>query len=194
MFDALDTKVISNRQKQKIVEHLREGEFISNTGLFSISPLDTIHWDLEDVDWGGGGQYCGHPARVVEYLFREKIRTDIAYDILERMSQWNTVAPYISQEQFGQYFGTPHVEMAMSLAGAAFAQTVIFGIFGLNPRLDGRLEIAPTYNQIIGPYSRLTGYRFNSHSYDINMYVDFYEVYGDGKFLVKNPYGYPIII
>jgi len=182
------------KKKQRIAEHIKEGEFLSNTGLFSISPLDTLHWDLEDVDWGGGGQYCGHPSRVIEYLFRNKIRTDRAFDLLKRISQWYNVAPYIPQEQFGQYFGTPHVEMAMSLAGAAYAQAIIFGVFGINPRMDGRLEINPSYDKIMGPYSNLNGYVFNSQSFDVNMYDDSYEVYRDGKFLVKNSYGTPFII
>jgi len=193
MFDALDTKVISDKQKQRIAEHLKDGEFLSKTGLFSISLIDEIHWDLEDVDWGGGGQYSGHPARVIEYLFRNKIRTDAAYEILKRISQWRSVAPYISQEQFGQYFGTPHVEMPMSIAGAAYAQAVIFGVFGLNPRLDGKLEINPSYDPVMGTTSRLTNFTFQNHSYDIYLSLGFYEAFRDGKFIARNEYGTPII-
>jgi len=194
MFDSIDTNVISDRQKHRIVDHIKDGEFLSNTGLFSISRLDTHHWDLEDVDWGGGGQYCGHPSRVIEYLLRRKIRPDIAYNILSRIISWADVAPYIPQEQFGQFFGTPHVEMPMSLAGAAFTQTIIFGVFGLNPRLDGSLVIDPSYDSIMGKFSSLQNYRFKTHSYDVRLFDQYYEVYGDGKFLVKNMYGKAYII
>jgi len=194
MYDALTTvNTISDAQIQKLISHLNDDEFLSATGLFSISQKDTIHWDLEDVDWGGGGQYSGHPARVVEYLLRRKYPTE-AFTILNRMSTWPDVTPYISQEQFGQFFATPHVEMPMSIAGAGYLQSIINGVFGFDPKYDGSLYIDPTYHPLLGLGATLQNYQFKDHKYDVIMNTDYFEVLKDGKSIAKNSYGKPVIV
>src|ERR1019366_7481248 len=54
--DLLDAGILSEKQSDAMIGHLKEGEFLGPLGVYSISKADRIHWDIEDVDWGGGGQ------------------------------------------------------------------------------------------------------------------------------------------
>ena len=69
-FDMLDAGILSDKQRDAMIGHLKEGEFLGPLGVYSISKADRVHWDLEDVDWGGGGQYTGEPLRLAESLYR----------------------------------------------------------------------------------------------------------------------------
>ena len=164
-FDLLDAGILSAKQSAAMISHLKEGEFLGPLGIYSISKADRVHWDLEDVDWGGGGQYTGEPLRLAESLYRLG-HADLAWDILNRCTKWTEHFPYIPQEIFADYFRSPEVEMELEIDAASGVQAVIFGTFGLRPHLDGSLSVAPSYHHELGQ-ARLMGYRFRGHSYDV---------------------------
>ena len=178
-FDLLDAGILSAKQSEAMISHLKEGEFLGPLGVYSISKADRVHWDLEDVDWGGGGQYTGEPLRLAESLYRLG-HADLAWDILNRCTKWTEHFPYIPQEIFADYFRSPEVEMELEIDAASGVQAVIFGTFGLRPHLDGSLSVAPSYHHELGQ-ARLMGYRFRGHSYDVILGPWDYEVLKDGK-------------
>jgi hypothetical protein len=186
-FDLLDTPVLSQKQKDAMIGHLREGEFLGPLGVYSISKADRVHWDLEDVDWGGGGQYTGEPLRLAESLYRLG-HAELGWDILNRCTRWTEHFPYITQEIFADYFRSPEVEMPLEVAAGSGVQAVIFGTFGLRPHLDGSLGVAPSYHRELGQ-ARLTGYRFRGHSYDVVLGPWDYEIFKDGKLATRSDYG-----
>ncbi len=185
-FDLLDSGILSTKQSEAMISHLKEGEFLGPLGLYSISKADTVHWDLEDVDWGGGGQYTGEPLRLSESLYRSG-HADLAWDILNRCTKWTEHFPYIPQEIFADYFRSPEVEMELELDAASGVQAVVFGTFGFRPHVDGSLSVAPSYRQELGN-ARLTGYKFHGHSYDVVLGPWDYEVFQDGKFAKRADY------
>lgn len=186
LFDLLDAGVFSPAQQKRIVSRLRDGEFLAPFGMYSISKLDEVHWDLEDVDWGGGGQYTGMPLRIAESLYRLG-SGELAWNILERCTRWTRMYPYIPQEIFGDFPGYPEVEMPLEIAAGSGAQAILFGVFGLRPRADGSLEVAPSYQAALGNAS-MTGYQFRGHSYDVAMNRGEFKVYRDGKLAGRKPY------
>jgi hypothetical protein len=190
LFDLLGTSFLSDARMQRMVSHLKEGEFLAPYGMYSISKVDRVHWDLEDVDWGGGGQYAGGPLRIAESLFRLGFHQS-GWDILNRCALWSEKFPYIPQEIFGDYLASPEVvEMEIEIAPGAGIQTILFGVFGLRPQVDGSLDIAPSYQQRLGE-AKLTGYRFRGHNYDVAMGASGFEVFRDGKSSLRSTYDRP---
>jgi hypothetical protein len=185
-FDLLDAGILSEKQRDAMIGHLKEGEFLGPLGVYSISKADRVHWDLEDVDWGGGGQYTGEPLRLAESLYRLGY-PELAWDILRRCTKWTLYFPYITQEIFADTPRSPEVEMPLEIAAGSGVQAVIFGVFGLRPHLDGTLVVSPSYHQELGQ-ARLTGYRFHGHSYDVLLGPWDYEVFQDDKPVARADY------
>ena len=186
LFDMLDAGMLSAQQQNALVSHLKEGEFLGPLGVYSISKADRIHFDLEDADWGGGGQYTGEPLRLAESLYRLGY-PETAWDILARCTKWTKYFPLITQEVFVDTPRAPEAEMPLELAAGSGMGAVVFGVFGLRPQLDGSLAVSPSYHQELGQ-ARLTGYRFRGHSYDVVLGPWDYEVFRDGKRAARSTY------
>jgi hypothetical protein len=154
--------------------------------MYSMSKADRAHWDLEDVDFGGGGQYTGQPLRIVESLYRLG-HPELAWDILSRCIQWTKYFPLIPQEVFADNPRVPEVEMPLELDAASAMGAIVFGVFGLRPHVDGTLDVAPSYHHELGQ-ARLTGYKFRGHSYDVVLGPWDYEVFRDGKQVARSNY------
>ncbi len=191
VFDLLGTGILSPAQQRRLIAHITEGQFLGPNGMYSISKGDETHWDWMDEDWGGGGQYTGMPLRIAERLFQLG-HGELAWDILSRCARWTERYPYIPQDTFTDYPGDLDEEdMPLEIASGSGVQAVIFGVFGLRPRLDGALEVSPSYNRKLGQ-AKLTGYSFRGHSYDIVMDPWQFQVYRDGALAGQHPYGEPV--
>ncbi len=186
-FALLDTGILSAEQQHLMVSHIREGEFLGPLGMYSISKADRTHWDLEDVDWGGGGQYAGKPFRIAESLYRLGY-AETAWDILARCTRWTNHFPYIPQEIFADSPRYPEVEMPIALSAGTGVQAVLFGVFGLRPHQNGSLDITPSYHHELG-VAHMTGYKFRGHTYGVTLGPWNYEVYRDGRLAARNAYG-----
>jgi len=187
LFDLLDEGVLSATQQKHLISHLKEGEFLGPYGMYSISTADSAHWDREDADFGGGGQYAGMPLRIAESLYHLGYG-ELAWDILARCTQWARYFPYIPQSIFTDFPGNTQVEMPLELSAANGIQAILFGVFGLRPQEDGSLEILPSYHHEMG-HATMTGYRYRGHSYSVLMDSREYSVYRDGNLAARNPYG-----
>jgi hypothetical protein len=144
-----------------------------------------------DEDWGGGGQYTGMPLRIAETLYRLG-HGELAWNILSRCARWTERYPYIPQDAFTDYPNDLDEEdMPLEIASGSGVQAILFGTFGLRPKMDGKLEVSPSYHQELGE-AKMTGYRFRGHSYDVVMGPWGFEVYQDGKLAAHHPYGIPV--
>ncbi len=186
-FELLDTGMLSMDEQQRMIDHLKEGEFLGPYGMYSISKSDQIHWDREDADFGGGGQYAGEPLRISESLYRIG-NSELAWDILSRCVRWAQYYPYIPQSIFTDHPGNTQVEMPLEISAGSGVQAILFGVFGLRPHQNGSLDISPSYHHELG-IAQMTGYRFRGHIYDVVMGPWNYEVYRDGKLAASSVYG-----
>jgi hypothetical protein len=188
LFDILNAGLLSERQRQRLVGHIREGEFLGPYGMYSIAKSDDVHWDLMDEDWGGGGQYTGMPLRIAETLYRLGY-SELGWNILARCARWTERYPYLPQDAFTDSIGDLDEEdMPLEIAAGSGAQAILFGVFGLRPTMDGSLAISPAYHTELGE-ATMAGYHFRGHTYDVAMMPGEYYVYRDGKLAARNAYG-----
>ncbi|WP_375386266.1 hypothetical protein [uncultured Microbacterium sp.] len=186
LFDALDTDAISPDQRAALVSHLVDGVFLGPHGMYSIAKTDEVHWDLDDADWGGGGQYTGMPLRVAESLWRQG-EPDAAWQILNRCITWTRAFPYIPQEIYTDSLRTANIEQPVEVAAGAGIQAVIFGLFGIRPDASGGLTVALSQHpSSVG--SALRGYRHGSRLVDVFLHQSEYRVVVDGV-ETSVPYG-----
>jgi hypothetical protein len=187
LFDALRGHSLTPAQKQALAGHIHEGTFLGPHGMYSIARTDRLHWDLDDVDWGGGGQYTGMPLRTAKSLWRmgEAAR---AWDIVSRCTTWARTFPYIPQEIYADRLASPVVEQSVIIAAGGGCQAVIFGLFGIRPQMDGSLQVEPTWQPgFVG--ADLTGYRHHGKAYDVALGADGFSVRCDGREAGRSPYG-----
>jgi hypothetical protein len=187
-FDMLRSSAVPAERKRRMAERIREGEFLAPFGMYSISLSDRDHWDLEDCDWGGGGQYVGQPLRIADALYTcgESKR---AWRLLSRCAKWVERFPYFPQTIYGDELKLQEhqVDWPLEISAGAGAQAVIGGVFGLQPQLDGSLVITPHWNSTLGEV-RLTNYRFRGHTYEVQLARDGFSVSTDGGPAAKHVY------
>jgi hypothetical protein len=187
MLDLLDEPGIPKDHKLRMIQGIRDGEFLGPYGMFSIARSDSAHWDREDCDWGGGGSYVGQPLRIAEALYR--LDPDKAWEVLSHCARWVEAFPYFPQTIYADELALqPHqMDWPLQISGGGGVQAVIFGLFGIQPMEDGSITISPHYNKSLGK-SKLTGYRFRGHIYDIMLNPTSFEVHRDGTCLGAKPY------
>jgi hypothetical protein len=142
MFKLFGSGVLDKEAEEGLLSHMNEEEFLSPYGLHSISKKD-LAFDQLDIDNGGGGICIGFPAQIIEKLCRAGYPAEAA-DILERILWWPDLMPYwgdsIAANCKDYRRDTP---LQNSLEGAAIAQCIIFGIFGIDAQPDGSVTIKP---------------------------------------------------
>ena len=188
LFDLLGTSTLTRSEHQAIVSHLKEGEFLAEFGLYSISRKDTVHWDRLDADWGGGGCYLGTPLRTARYLY-ESGDDKRGWDLLKRMSRFASHFAFLPQSPMAEEPAEFRTGGNLEISAGAGLEAVWFGIFGLRPNEDGSLVISPApFNPEIGE-ATLAGFQFRRHSYDVQLRRDGYRVFLDGNLCSKKRYG-----
>jgi hypothetical protein len=193
LLDLLGTSVITEHQRQALVAHIREGEFLADYGMYSISKLDTVHWDRMDADWGGGGSYVGTPLRIARRLY-EQDNPQAAWDLLKRMARLADHFCFLPQSPFADEPNEFRTGGNLSISCASGMEAIWCGIFGLRPQADGTMLVKPApYNAEIGE-AELAGYRFRQHRYDVRLGTTNYEVYLDGKLFGRKHYGLALSI
>jgi len=185
VFDLLRQPSVSMENRRKLVSHIVPGEFLGPYGMYSIALSDEEHWDMQDCDWGGGGQYVGMPLQIAESLYRME-EPDYAWDVLSRCLLWVDRFPYFPQTIYTEELAMQDHESGWSLqiSAGAGAQAVIHGVFGLMPQDDGSLVVHPHYNKSLGT-ATIKGYHFRDHHYDLRMDSKNYELFCDDVLLAK---------
>lgn len=174
LFDALTSRGLRDDEQLALVAHLRDGEFLGEFGMHSISLLDEVHFDYDDADWGGGGQYSGMPLRIALDLWRTGY-SEQAWDILRRCIRWTEAFPYVPQEVYADALISPDVEQPVVLAAGAGVQAIVFGMFGVHPQIDGLLTVAPS-RQPFAVGFELTDYRHRDHTVSVVLDSEEFEV------------------
>lgn len=179
LFDFFASPLLSEKQRTAMASHICDGEFLGKYGMYSISKKDTLHYDYEDADWGGGGQYIGMPGRIAESMFLTGYG-DTAWEILSRIINWSSAYPYFPQEIYTERLDNPDYEMPLEISAGAGIEAILFGVFGIRPQNSGELHISPCYNKILGT-AKLTGFKFNNVNYDITLLPEGYLINRDNN-------------
>jgi hypothetical protein len=174
MFKPLGSGVFEKECEDGLLSHLNPAEFLSAYGLHSISKTDPAFDEL-DIDNGGGGICTSFPPQIIERLYQAG-QPKLAADILGRLLWWGDTMPYwgdsIAANCKDYRRDTP---LQCTLDGAAGAQCILFGVFGLSVRPDGDVVIKP--NRLpFAPRMALHGIKVRGRSLDIRIDQGQYEV------------------
>ena len=153
-----------------VVSHLRDGAFLGTFGVSSISAEDTIHYELNDPDWSGGGAYIGEGPILAQTLY-EIGKPELAWDVLQRLLWMGQYLPYFPQECYCDKAAVVAHKRANEVSGLAGLQAIVFGMAGFEPRMDGSLWLHP-HPPKTGKVT-LSGYPFQGHRIDLDMAADY---------------------
>jgi len=191
LFDLLDSDHLTDDQVIQLIGHIQEGEFLGKYGFYSISRRDSVHWDMIDSDWGGGGQYAGMPGRVSRYLYQRGFAGK-GWDILKRHIRYMDHFPYLPQNPWTDVPEQDLSSMPLEISAGAGMEAIIFGIFGVEIQED-QLIIKPYNHEDIGDAS-LTDIVWRGHNFGIQLHRKQYSVFKDDKLIATKFYGEQFIV
>jgi hypothetical protein len=191
MFKLIASEVLDEEELDGLIGHLNEDEFLSAYGLHSMSKLDPA-FDQEDIDNGGGGNYTAFTPRIIELLYRAG-RTEVAEDLFRRILWWGERMPYwgdsIVANNIDYRRDTP---LQNTIGAVAGAQSIIFGMLGVQVRPDGAIVVDPRPPSF-SPELRLTGLRLRGRCIDVAVSGKEYTVVVDGE-EVRGEVGQAIVV
>ena len=191
LFDLLDSEHLTNNQLLRLTSHIQEGEFLGKYGLYSISRRDTVHWDLIDSDWGGGGQYAGMPGRVSRYLYQQGFAGK-GWDILKRHIGYMDHFPYLPQNPFTDKAEQDLSSQSLEIAAGAGMEAIIFGTFGVKMEED-MLIIQPYNHEDIGE-ATLTDILYKGRAFGIQLKQKQFSVFEGDKLIANKFYGEKVVV
>lgn len=178
VFDMLRTGVCTPAMKKRMLEQLEEEKFLFPYGVSSVSKADSIHYEVTDTDWGGGGAYSGDVPQLALDLYNERLPAR-AWDVLKRQFWIGQQLPYFPQEHFCDRPGSPAYKRANVVSGLMGAAAVLYGMAGLDPRLDGSLWIHP--QPVTNDKVQVKGFVHRKHVIDVELSASFCKIMLDGK-------------
>jgi hypothetical protein len=189
MFKLFGSRVLDAGQEAALLRHLvSEREFLTPYGLESMAKTD-IAYDPVDYDNGGGGCFTAFPAAIAERLYKSG-HADVAENILRRILWWGDRTPYwgdsFSAIEIAYRRDTP---LQSTIDSAVAAQSLIFGLFGVEPQFNGEVTINP-HPPKFAPRISLKGLRIRGHVLNVDVDGSEYAV-SDGKTQTRAPIGRP---
>jgi hypothetical protein len=165
MFKLIGSGVLDKQQQEGLLGHLNEKEFLSEHGLHSMSKQD-IAFDQYDIDNGGGGICTCFPPQIIERLYKAS-KPKYAEDILKRILWWGKHLPYWGDSLVASAIDyrrdTP---LQNAIGGISVAQSIIFGMFGVQVNVDGQVAINPAPPSF-SPKISLEGLKIRGNCFDI---------------------------
>jgi hypothetical protein len=182
IFDAFRAGACKPEMAEQLLSHLREGAFLGEYGVHSISQEDTTHFELNDPDWSGGGAYSGEGPQLAMALFEQK-RPFLATNVLQRHFWMGQHLPYFPQEHDADKpFAPPH-KRANIIAGLTGAEAILHGLVGFQPQLNGTLWLEP---QLVADGKiRISGYGFRNHVFTVELSQSEMMVWQNGRLVYR---------
>lgn len=177
IFDVLKCGGCEERMKPALFQHIEEGKFLGQYGVSSISAEDTVHYELNDTDWSGGGCYTGDGPELAETLWKENC-ADLAWDVLRRHFWMGEHLLYYPQEHDCDVPRVPSHKRSNIIAGVSGMQAILFGMAGIRPAMDGSIEIMPHPPE--SGKIKINGFRFRDRSIDLELQPDLVKIAENG--------------
>jgi len=142
MFKFIDSPVIDDDTRRKLISHLNEEEFLSKFGLHSMSKLDAAY-DQIDIDNGGGGICTLFTMQICGQLYDTGYH-ELATDILKRVLWWGTRLPYMGDSCAANMLeDREDTPLQADISSASCAQMMLFNMCGIKPDFDGTIRVTP---------------------------------------------------
>ncbi len=142
MFKFLNSPVIGDTEREGLISHLNEEEFLSPYGLHSMSKKDPA-FDQEDIDNGGGGICTHFTMQICAQLF-EMGYAEKATDILSRVYWWGERMPYMGDSCAANMIANREdTPLQGDISSVSCAQMIFFYIFGIRADFEGNITVSP---------------------------------------------------
>ncbi len=142
MFKFLNSPVIGDAEREGLISHLNEEEFLSGFGLHSMSKKDPA-FDQEDIDNGGGGICTHFTMQICAQLF-ETGYAEKATDILSRVFWWGERMPYMGDSCAANMIANREdTPLQGDISSVSCAQMIFFYIFGIRADFKGNITVSP---------------------------------------------------
>lgn len=167
MFKFLNSPVIDEEEREGLISHLNEEEFLSKFGLHSMSKKD-ISYDQDDIDNGGGG-ICTHFTMQICAQLYEIGKSELATDILKRVLWWGRL-PYLGDScAANMLFNREDTPLQGDISSVACAQMMIFYILGIYADFGGEITIKPPK---VRPASKISAENIKIRDKVFSIYID----------------------
>ena len=179
MFKFLNSGVLGEKEREGLVSHLNEQEFLSKFGLHSLSKQDP-QYDQDDIDNGGGG-ICTHFTMQVCAQLYETGYDELATDILKRVYWWGTRMPYMGDSCAANHIANRETTpLQGDISSVSAAQMIFFYIFGIQPGFDGSIRICPVKNRPV-QNMQIENARLQGKTFAVKVTGDTFTVEYNGK-------------
>lgn len=159
-------RVLTPEAEAALVGHLmNEAEFLGPYGVHSLSKTDPAYYE-DDVDNGGPGACVSFAPAIIDRLYRSG-RVREAENILRRLLWMGGCLPYWGDSQRADVRDyRRNTSLQCDIEGAVPAQTIIFGMFGIDIRPDFSIRITP-HRFPETQWMKLTNVRLAEMTFDI---------------------------
>jgi len=179
MFKFLNSDVIDSYEREGLISHLNEREFLSKFGLHSMSKLDT-QYDQDDIDNGGGG-ICTHFTMQICAQLYEMGYDAIATDIFRRVFWWGERMPYMGDScAANMILNRENTPLQGDISSASCAQMIFFYIFGITPSFDGKITICPVAHRP-AEHMKIENARLCGKNISVSVYPEKFTVTCNGE-------------
>lgn len=146
MFKFLNSPVIGKEERDGLISHLNEREFLSEYGLHSMSKLDKAY-DQDDIDNGGGGICTHFTMQICAQLYEMGYESE-ANDILKRVYWWGSRFPYLGDSCAANLIANREdTPLQGDISSVSCAQMIFYYIFGIRADFAGNVTICPIKNR-----------------------------------------------
>lgn len=184
MFKFLNSPVIDKKEREGLISHLNENEFLSKFGLHSMSKLD-IAYDQEDIDNGGGG-ICTHFTMQICGQLYQMGYDRLATDILSRVYWWGERMPYMGDSCAANMIkNREDTPLQGDISSVSCAQMIFFFIFGISADFDGNIMVNPVKHRP-SENMKIENARLCGKIFSVDIKGDEFTVLCDGKKYTAN--------
>lgn len=181
MFKFIASDVIDGHERDGLVSHINEEEFLSEYGMHSMSKLDP-QYDQWDIDNGGGGTCTHFVMQTCAQLYEMGYDT-LASDILRRVYWWGSHLPYLGDSCISNMISNnDRTRLQGDISSVSAAQMIFFYIFGIKAEFDGKINISPVKNRP-AKQMRIDNARLCGKVFSVDIQGDVFTVFCDGQVL-----------
>lgn len=142
MLKVINSGVLDQKERDGLVSHLNDREFLSWLGLHSMSKLDP-QYDQDDIDNGGGG-ICTHFVPQICFQLYETGYDSLATDIFRRIYWWGQRVPYMGDSFAANMILNREITpLQGDIGSVGVAQMIALAVFGIHADFDGTVSVSP---------------------------------------------------
>jgi hypothetical protein len=182
VFDVMGSGVCTPEMEKALVAELTDSGFLGNCGMSAISKSDSVHFEVIDTDWAGGGAYVGDIPQTALIMY-ERGYPKNGWDILKRHFWMGKNCLYYPQEHFCDRPMAPPHTRANEVTGLCGAEAILFGLIGFQPQYDGTLFINPQITVEGNIY--IKSFVYHKNTFDVEVSASKLAVSRNGKTIYK---------